>query len=110
MKIKVMRPSRWDHPGEFPVFVKGTPIEVASDEDTDFLGWYACNIEGYETFVPKVFVSDGKLARDYNPTELIQEVGDILDVQEIINAWLLATNSKGVTGWMPAECIVSMDV
>ena len=71
MKVKVMRPSRWEHPGEFPMFAKETPIDVANDEDTDFLGWYACNIEGYETFVPKVFVTDGKLARDYNPTELM---------------------------------------
>lgn len=109
MEVKVMRPSRWDFPGEFPTFAKGTPLEIAAEEDTDFLGWYACNIEGYEPYVPKIFVTDGKLNRDYNPTELIQNVGDILVVKEIIFAWLLATNDKGITGWIPAECVISVD-
>ena len=109
MRVKVTRPSRWDHPGEFPTFKKGTPVDLAIDEDTDFLGWHACNIAGHTPYVPKIFVSDGKLTRDYNPTELIQEVGDILEVKEIVYAWLLATNDAGVTGWIPAECVVSTD-
>ena len=108
MKVKVVRASRWEHPGEFPTFAKGTPVTLASEEDTDFLGWHACDIAGYQPFVPKVFVNDGKLTRDYNPTELIQEVGDILEVREIVYAWLLATNDKGVTGWIPAECVMSV--
>ena len=107
VRVKVMRSSRWEHPGEFPTFEKGTPIMVADDEDTDFLGWYPCEIIGYQSYVPKKFVCDGKLARDYNPTELIQEAGDILEVQEIAFAWLLATNENGVTGWIPAECVMS---
>jgi hypothetical protein len=49
------------------------------------------------------------LARDYNPTELIQEVSDILEVQEIVNAWLIATNADGVTGWIAAEAVVSVN-
>ena len=107
VKVKVMRSSRWEHPGEFPMFEKGTPITLAEDEDADFLGWYACDILGHKPYVPKVFVCDGKLARDYNPTELIQEVGDILEVREIVFAWLLATNENGVTGWIPAESVMS---
>jgi len=109
MKVKVMRPSSWDFPGKFPTFEKGTPVTLASEEDTEFLGWYACDIAGYKPYVPKAFVRDGKLTRDYNPTELIQESGDILEVREITHAWLLATNDKGVTGWIPAECVVSVD-
>jgi hypothetical protein len=28
---------------------------------------------------------------------LVAEVGDVLDVQEIVNAWLIAINENGVT-------------
>jgi len=109
MKVKVTRLSRWEFPGEFPTFEKGTPVTLAPEEDEEFLGWYACDLAGHKPYVPKVFVQDGKLTRDYNPTELIQEVGDILEVQEIVYAWLLARNDKGVTGWIPAECVVSVE-
>jgi len=108
MKVKIVRPSRWEHPGIFPTFEKGTPVLLATEEDTEYLGWYACDLAGHTSYVPIAFVCDEKLTRDYNPTELIQEVGDLLEVQEIVNAWLLATNDKGVTGWIPAECVVSV--
>jgi len=110
MKVKVVRSSRWEFPGEFPTFEKGTPVTLAKEEDAEFLGWYACDIAGHESYVPEVFVCDGRLTRDYNPTELIQNAGDILEVQEIVHAWLLATNDKGVTGWIPAECVISVSV
>ena len=77
------------------------------EEDIHFLHWYPCVIEGHETYVPGCFVFDGKLNRDYNPTELAAEAGDILQVQEIVYAWLLATNTEGVTGWLPAEAVIS---
>ena len=109
MKVKVIRPSRWDHPGNFPTFEKGTPVAMAKDEDNDFLGWHACEIQGHTPYIPKIYVCDGKLTRDYNPTELIQEVGDTLEVKEIVHAWLLATNDQGTTGWIPAECVVSIE-
>lgn len=105
MKVKVIA----QHLGEgaFPVFAKGTAV-VMGKECTDFLHWYPCEIEGYETYVPESFVCGEKLVRDYNPTELIAEVGDILDVHEIVYAWLIATNDKGVTGWIPSEAVVSV--
>jgi hypothetical protein len=108
MKIKVMRLCRWEHPGDFPTFKKGTPVTLAEEDDADFLGWCACDIAGHESYVPRIFVHDGILTRDYNPTELRQEVGDILEVQEIVYAWILATNDKAVTGWIPAECVMSI--
>ena len=108
MIVKVIRSSRWEHPGEFPTFEKGTPVTLAKEGDMDFLGWHACDIEGYKTYVPKIFICDGKLTRDYNATELTQEEGESLEVQEIAYAWLLATNDKRVTGWIPAERVVSV--
>jgi len=111
MKVKVMQdyPNKWEFQGRFPAFEKGTSITIAKEEDADYSGWYACEITGHKFYVPKDFVCDGKLTRDINPTELIQKVGDILEVQEIVYAWLLATNDRGVTGWITAEVVVSVD-
>jgi len=75
--------------------------------DSHFYDWHECVIGGHETFVPISFVQDGKLNRDYNPTELSAKVGDILIVQEIVNAWLIVENVEGVVGWIPAENVVS---
>ncbi|MCL2201296.1 MAG: SH3 domain-containing protein [Oscillospiraceae bacterium] len=108
MKVKVVRPCRWDHPGDFPTFKKGTPVILDKDEDDDFLGWHACGIAGYKTYVPIVFVRNGKLVCDYNPTELIPQVGEVLEVVAIFNAWLIAKNEQGLTGWIPAECVISV--
>ena len=104
MKVKVIA----QHPGEgvFPTFAEGTVVEIG-EECSHFPHWYPCEIDGYETYVPELFINKGKLVREYNPTELVAEVGEILEVQEIIYAWLLAINVKGVTGWIPAESVVS---
>jgi len=109
MKVKVVRLCRWEHPGAFPTFAKGTLVALASEEDADFLGWYESEIVGYKPYTPIAFVFDGKLTRDYNPTELAQQPGDILEVREIVGAWLIATNAQGGTGWIPAEMVVSVD-
>ena len=106
MKVKVIK----NHIGEgqFPDFEKGTAADIAKEGDSHFLHWHACEIAGYKTYMPDIFVCDGKLIRDYNPTELNQAAGDILEVKEIVYAWLLATNTQGVTGWIPAEVVVSV--
>ena len=108
MKVKVIK----DHPGEekFPTFKKGTDVIMAQAEDTDFLGWYACSIEGHQTYIPGIFVQNGKLTRDYDPTELVQKAGDIIEVHEIVYAWLFAANEKGITGWIPAHTVVSANI
>jgi len=106
MKVRVMQ--RHLGEGQFPSFAKGTAVAMASEGDTHFLHWWACEIEGHETYVPEHFVREGKLTRDYNPTELVQEAGDIVEVREIAYAWLYATNEEGATGWIPAEVVVSV--
>ena len=94
--------------GQFPSFPKGTRVTITGEEDTHFQHWFPCKINGHQTYIPEIFFADGILTRDYNPTELVQSAGDILEVVEIINAWLLATNDKGQTGWIPAEAVVSV--
>ena len=104
MKVTVTN----DHPGEgqFPTFAKGTPVTMG-EECTHYINWCACEIEGHKTYIAKCFVENGALNRDYDPTELIQKAGDILEVKEIVHAWLLATNKAGTIGWIPAEVVVS---
>ena len=106
MKVKVVK----NHPGEgkFPTFAKGSEVKITDEGCTHFLNWYACEIEGYATYIPDVFVADGKLVRDYNPTELICEAGEILEVKEILYAWFIAVKADGIMGWIPAEVCVSV--
>jgi len=110
MKVKVVQdyPNKWPHPGCFPTFEAGTLVAMESEETEHFIGWHSCEIEGHKAYVPRVFVCDGKLTRDYNPTELIQKAGDILEVQEIAHAWLLATNEEGQVGWITPEVVVGL--
>lgn len=108
MKVEVLRLSRWVHPGLFPTFVKGESVRVIGPEDTDFLGWYPCMIQGRETYIPNVFLTDGKLNRDYNPTELRFSVGDVLTVKEIVGGWVLAEDKSGQIGWVAVECVKSI--
>ncbi|MCL1882668.1 MAG: SH3 domain-containing protein [Defluviitaleaceae bacterium] len=106
MRVKVIQ----DHPGEgqFPIFSKGTNVTITGGECDEFAHWFPCEIDGHQTYIPEIFLSDGNLTRDYNPTELVQDVGDILEVREIVNAWLFAANDKGQTGWIPAEAVISV--
>ena len=111
MKVKVVQdfPNKWEFQGVFPTFAKGTPVALARQEDDDFPGWYACEIEGHRPFVPILFVRDGKLCRDYNPTELIQKAGDVLEVREIVQGWLVAQNAQGAIGWITADAVASIN-
>lgn len=105
MKVKVIE--RHDGEGRFPTFVKGTTVRI-TEACTHYLHWYACTIEDCATYVASSYVVDGKLIRDYNPTELVQNLGDILEVKEITNSWLYATNENKISGWIPAEKVVSV--
>jgi hypothetical protein len=104
MKVKVIAKHLGE--GKFPTFERGTEV-VLKKECAHYLHWHACEINGYQTYVPEDFVCRGMLRTEYNPTELIQDEGDILDVQEIVYGWLLATNENGETGWIPAESVIS---
>ena len=109
MKVKVIQNTHenWELE-QFPTFAKGTKVTHSEIADEHFAHWFEAQIEGRETFVPASFVCDGALNRDYNPTELVQKIGDVLEVNEIVNAWLIATNENGKVGWIPAENVVSI--
>ena len=106
MKVKVIVQHNGE--GQFPTFPNGAKVKLTGGEDEHFLHWFPCEISGHSTYVPESFMDNGVLIRDYNPAELVQNKGDILEVKEIVNAWLIAQNIKGQTGWIPAESVVSI--
>jgi len=106
VQVKVIQ----NHPGEgqFPAFVKGTPVLLTGSECEEFRHWFPCEIERHNTYIPESFIANDTLVRNYNPTELVVRIGDILEVCEIVNAWLLAKDQNGQVGWIPAEAVVSV--
>lgn len=108
MQAQVVKGVRWNHPGIFPNFATGTQVEITGPEDDEFLGWLPVTIEKWETFVPESYLKGERLNRSYNPTELEVQIGEILEILEIANAWLLAKTEYGKIGWIPAERVVSI--
>jgi len=106
MKVKAVRQHLGE--GQFPAFLQGAKVALTGEGCSHFLGWFPCEIKGYNTYIPDTFFADGVLTRDYNPTELVVNVGDILEVREIVYTWLLATDENGIMGWIPAETVVSI--
>ncbi|MCL2846559.1 MAG: SH3 domain-containing protein [Firmicutes bacterium] len=102
MKVKVTKEhsDEWEIT-QFPTFAKGSTVKMEKAEDKEFPGWHAAVIDGHETFVPKIFVHCGKLRRDYNPTEISANVGDILTVIETVGGWLHVETANGTIGWIP---------
>jgi len=43
-----------------------------------------------------------------SPTEITAKAGEILQLAEVVNAWLIVTNGENVMGWIPAECVVNV--
>ena len=106
MRVKVIEQHTGE--GQFPTFPNGAKVTLTGEECNHFRHWFPCEIEGHQTYIPESFISDGVLVRDYDPTELVQNVGDILEIKEIVNAWLVAANENGQTGWIPAESVISI--
>ena len=109
MRIKAIKdmPCDWERI-EFATFPKGTIVQMEAKEDSEFKSWHPAVIDGHKTFVPISFVDNsGRLNRAYNPTELSVKAGDILELIEIVNAWLVVKNARGAVGWIPAEAVVS---
>ncbi|MCL1997850.1 MAG: hypothetical protein FWG65_03695, partial [Turicibacter sp.] len=69
--------------------------------------WWQCTIEGHFTYIPDYFVSENRLNRDYNPTELIAEKGQTVRLLAVVFEWLLVQDEYGGVGWLPAHKAVS---
>ena len=88
--------------GIFPLFKAGSSVLI-KDECDVFFAWYSCEIDGYSTYIHEDYFENGKLAADYNPTELDAETGDILEVLLIKNNWLYCRAENETYGWIPCD-------
>ena len=105
--VKLLVIEKHEGYGVFPLFPQGTTVSdyAACDE---YPHWCSCVIGGYETFVAEVYVDDGVLIKDYNPTEIIVMKGQILTLIHIVFEWLYVEDENGQTGWVPASKVISI--
>ncbi len=79
-----------NHSGEgvFPTFSKLSKVEII-EECSFYLNWLKCRIDGLETYIPKNYInSSNELMYDYNPTELVCEEQDEVEVIKIVCGWI----------------------
>ena len=100
------------HEGEgvFPLFPKGTAVsDLKEDHEYPvYPHWFSCVIIGYETYIPQIYVAEGVLTQDYNPTEIIVEKGQKLTLIAIVFSWLYVKDESGKEGWLPASKAISI--
>ncbi len=102
MFVKVVE--KHDGEGTFPTFTTGTQVNLI-EKCAFYLNWSKCVINGCETYVPDSYVKDGLLIVDYNPTELICDLDDTIEVKQIVFAWIYGKKGK-VEGWIPSyKCL-----
>ena len=106
--------------GEFPLFKKGTAANgLVADPAYPYHAeeiwgsnsnphWFLCEIEGHETFVPDIFLTNGVLNRDYNPTEIVVEEGQTVTLISIVFEWLYVKDENENEGWLPANKVISV--
>lgn len=105
MNLQVIE--KHDGYGIFPLFPKGTMVSEYKPCE-EYAHWYSCVIDGHETFVADVFVSNGVLNRNYNPTELIVEKGQIVMLIDLVFEWLYVKDENDEAGWLPASNVISV--
>ena len=97
------------HEGEgmFPLFRKGAIVGELNACDK-FSHWFACVIDGHETYIPDTYVVNGVLNRDYDPTELVLQKGHVVTLLEVVFEWLYVEDEGGKRGWLPAGKAASL--
>ncbi len=98
-------------------FLKGEVVQVIKEfsDDPDWVGWLWCEGKyNNAAWIPKQFlqIQPGHtiLNRTYDAKELSVEVGDVLNITEIINGFCMATNETGDQGWVPQKNLVPHDL
>ena len=105
MKLQVME--KHDGEGVFPLFVKGTVVgDLINTEESPH--WCSCVINGHATYIPEIYVVDGVLVKDYNPTELVVKKEEVIFLIEIVFEWLYVKDENEKTGWLPASKVFSV--
>lgn len=78
---------------------------------TIYAGWLWCtNSRGDSAWAPEgwVMILDSeycRFIRDYDASELIIEIGQILEGDTIESGWVLVSDKRKKNGWVPLECL-----
>jgi hypothetical protein len=71
--------------------------------------FFGQNAQGIVGFFPvdwfAIDDSKARAKRDYDASELNASQDQFIEVQESYGRWLLVTNERGETGWIPQECV-----
>ena len=92
--------------GVFPLFPKGTTLEVVG-KDEEYPHWFPCIINGMGFWTPDTYLVDGVLNRDFNPTSLLMVKGQIVTLIDLVFEWLYVKDEHGKEGWLPASIVTS---
>jgi len=91
-------------------FHKGEHVVVGKEftDDPDWKDWIWCTGENdKQAWVPKGYLEiegeQGVFNTDYNALELSVEIGEVLDVYEIVNGFDMAVKQSGDRGWVPLK-------
>lgn len=96
MKLYVSQNHRGE--GKFPTFPKGTRV-VNLSPCANYPNWFSCEIVGMKTYVSADFLEGNVLNRDYNPTELMVQVGDSVELLEVHFNGLWFASTKKLAGY-----------
>ena len=80
---------------------------------TDYRGWLWCtNNDGKSAWAPERWVTiisseRCHFIRDYDASELRVDVGQIVEGDIMESGWVLVSDAKKISGWVPLECLES---
>ena len=97
----------YDSPYTEPFFLKkGETVQIGRHDD-EWPGWvWSTNAAGESRWVPEAYLrSDGLVVRDYESTELVVQVGDVVTAVFAESGWLWCTNQSGQSGWVPHKVV-----
>ena len=89
-----------------PIRVRANEPLTIGREDDEWPGWVWCttatSVSGWLPLAYLRATGEGIVAIcDYNATELPAEVGDHLQIEQVVNGWLWCANVSGQRGWVP---------
>ena len=109
MRYRVIK----DYESPYPhplTFHKGEVVNLGEEfsDDLDWKDWIWCeDANGVKAWAPKQYLeiseAQGTFIRDYNAMELSLSVGDVLEVDEIVNGFGMAEKADGDRGWAPMK-------
>lgn len=106
MQIKLITIEAHHGEGQYPTFAQGSEVKVIAACEK-FANWYAAEIDGYSLYITRDFIENGRLRCDYNPTELVVEKNEVVELLELHYEWALVQRNDEI-GWLPCEILKSL--